>query len=1310
MALGLGLGFRRGGKGNGLPGFVTLTMPSIVRSGATVTVTFGTYSPTPTGVLKTVYINGVSQSLVGSTFTMVAGDSAYYTELPSSVGYSGAVVTSNVEFYPLPNDIPDANWTYGEYDAANSAIAPEDSRRSIITTTIAPQVGKEWRAYRGTTAGGNLGQLSAPMADISGTYTFISGGQNAPGATVYCRIAETDTGGANPRWATASLAPYTATNIPLAPTGVTIATGSTAGAINATFSVVGDGRGRGILAPYATINGGAAFALTPSGGGTGLRTFTALGTDPVNVSVFWRNANGDSTATTAVSVTPGVAPPTGTDQTAEFGALTLASAGGFQPFDGNDDPIILTSVVSQATCTRTWSIASGRLVANGTPDVDNGKIIVVAHAGGNISLTVNTVANAYSASTVAEMQAVNALGVATLSGKTMLMRHTDTRLVLGGVSWLANRAFTTRFTIRSHKLGKNRARFLMQYNGLATQVDLNGTSNLRLQDLDMLANYKRGVDGVTDYAIRVDGDAPNLEFDGCKMEGDLVALESGPHFRGFIGGDGSCRFSENGITVTNCEISGLSRALNLGGGGRKTISRVRISDIGNDGILIGNNSKFGITDHSFSITDCEFINPFVDTTCVSFPTGACVTRATNLIGAADSQRALLYLRIRTYNTGTLRTIFAMGSALQITQTTTNLIRVVARDTAGNVVIDMTSTRPATRDLQYNLLISLDTTATSRMWSWTELDRTEVQEATQTAASQVLDLTGGNVFIGDDPALTTQYNGALSVVDLWQGIAPDISNSAVRANFYNTTASGLPKSRTLAVAAYGEPILDMRAVLRDWVAGTANKGTGGTFGFTTAVKVDTPHFDMVQGVTNTGTIQTYFVSPGPGLVAGNVGISARSDGQPAPTDAQIFFFEDIQGSYNYQNLTIRDNLFLSASPIGISIYNALNCRVFNNTGAVLDDMVWSTHFDQNPRIRIFEQNGAIALPGVSSGNIIAENIVRVVSSVEPTDILDNNPSVQGETVSGSLSYAAAFARPYPNTISGVNTIAKAREQFATNEAWRTAFAARVGFDGYSTYSPYVAGNTPRLGVSDVETLANVTGAGTSTLVVSGIVEPSGVSGVGIVVYAPGAEVQLLSAADAIVRDYGPSHVVLTAGQKFRVRRLSSSSYSTAVDTIVYYGQNSLTWSITTAAPVVVFEDLFTADTSAAWTETAVTREYNAGTTSLQLRGTSASFPSAYRVFTDANIVIGGVYRVQMSVRSLEAAGSFSLSIGRTGANGAYLNDSRKTGTGGSILVLQTYDVTFTLATAAEIRLMVTSRDSAAVGARWNVEDIIITRVS
>lgn len=141
---------------------------------------------------------------------------------------------------------------------------------------------------------------------------------------------------------------------------------------------------------------------------------TTLATFDVQV----QNSMGFSIASTKT-----VTPTTTSALTAiaEFGALTPALAGGWRPTTALGDEIELVSVFSQTGCTRTWSIVDGALVANGTPDVDNTKTVVVTTVlGNNVSTTITTTATAWSVRTPTELGA--ALGYSTSSALTIFMR------------------------------------------------------------------------------------------------------------------------------------------------------------------------------------------------------------------------------------------------------------------------------------------------------------------------------------------------------------------------------------------------------------------------------------------------------------------------------------------------------------------------------------------------------------------------------------------------------------------------------------------------------------------------------------------------------------------------------------------------------------------------------------------------------------------------------------------------------------------------------------------------------------------------
>lgn len=159
----------------------------------------------------------------------------------------------------------------------------------------------------------------------------------------------------------------------------------------------------------------------------------------------------------------GSAPATIGDQTIAYGALTLESAGGAKAVDSLGNEVSFSAVTAQAGFTRTWSVdGNGRLIANGTPSVDDGKTLTatVAGFGNSIQVTIQTsgttangvnLANAYSAAT-GELAAIVALGFATIDGKTVLGRRgLDIQSATPGntQTYAATQTYTTGLTITS---------------------------------------------------------------------------------------------------------------------------------------------------------------------------------------------------------------------------------------------------------------------------------------------------------------------------------------------------------------------------------------------------------------------------------------------------------------------------------------------------------------------------------------------------------------------------------------------------------------------------------------------------------------------------------------------------------------------------------------------------------------------------------------------------------------------------------------------------------------------------------------------
>lgn len=284
------------------------------RVGSTVNWTPWTYSVAGLDTNTTVFvIDDVIQGAGVPSFpyTLADGSTMYAVGYASKAGYASISPTSASVTKPLPNDVTTAEMVWGEFDPTNAAIAPADSRKTYIATAKPPSSEpgneKRWMFYRGPNANGDLTQLGAMNFNAAnGMYEGISGGQNARNATVYCKIAEANPDGVTGRRWASDTQSYQASGNPTVPTGVTIMTGAGLGNIDISL-VAGDAQRRPISAPWAVVNGGTPFALSPAGGGAGVRTYNQAGAGAVNVQLFWRNANGDSPMTTAVSVTPGIA-------------------------------------------------------------------------------------------------------------------------------------------------------------------------------------------------------------------------------------------------------------------------------------------------------------------------------------------------------------------------------------------------------------------------------------------------------------------------------------------------------------------------------------------------------------------------------------------------------------------------------------------------------------------------------------------------------------------------------------------------------------------------------------------------------------------------------------------------------------------------------------------------------------------------------------------------------------------------------------------------------------------------------------------
>lgn len=236
------------------------------------------------------------------------------------------------------------------------------------------------------------------------------------------------------------------------------------------------------------------------------------------------------------------------DQTIAYGALTLASAGGAKALDSNGDEVDFVSVDDQTGATRTWSVSSGRLIANGTPGVDDTVVLICTTTLGVIDVTIASVADAYSFASLTEAQTLSATAAATIAGKTLLARPGT----YSGQLQFSGKAYGSVVTLSSHapvfedasalEIATSRAKFT---SSGAYTIEVLNTNNLTIENLEV---ENTSTNNGTDHAIRVRGPTSptsiiiqdnwihgGLEYD---PNGDYDAAGSAGNPTG-IGGDGN---------------------------------------------------------------------------------------------------------------------------------------------------------------------------------------------------------------------------------------------------------------------------------------------------------------------------------------------------------------------------------------------------------------------------------------------------------------------------------------------------------------------------------------------------------------------------------------------------------------------------------------------------------------------------------------------------------------------------------------------------------------------------------------------------
>lgn len=214
---------------------------------------------------------------------------------------------SNTINYDLPTYLVSDDWS------AREGIVPADDaspRKVVGSTSVAPDGGRAWYYYIGTSPTGDLGSLTAMSG--AGPYTFKTGQQTA-GTQLYVRLALADSGtGAAAAWAS-DPRPIIISDVPAKLTAVQAATGT--GATGDVIVNIGGDPNTSVqpTTKYQySSNGGSSWSDlgAPTAGGVaadvGSRVINFGGSPPATVDLIFAavSANGRGVPSDTVTVAP----------------------------------------------------------------------------------------------------------------------------------------------------------------------------------------------------------------------------------------------------------------------------------------------------------------------------------------------------------------------------------------------------------------------------------------------------------------------------------------------------------------------------------------------------------------------------------------------------------------------------------------------------------------------------------------------------------------------------------------------------------------------------------------------------------------------------------------------------------------------------------------------------------------------------------------------------------------------------------------------------------------------------------------------
>lgn len=534
-------------------------------------------------------------------------------------------------------------------------------------------------------------------------------------------------------------------------------------------------------------------------------------------------------------------------------------------------------------------------------------------------------------------------------------------------NWFKNRTWTAVQTIQSAD-NSNRGT-IEGFSAANTLPGWSATGNVTFYQVNFDFEFVRGSTDTTG-GLRFSGASNGpIRFQDCILAGTpWTTIGPGIHFRGCFVNTGSFNHQYE-FEISDCIIRDMRRGTNMSGVKSFIMRDNEIYNIAQSWIQVFDKMDDCVFDGNY------LHSPYSDQERVGFANNAKVERTTGLTGQADSTKALFFAQLEFGDSvGTEELIFTHGG-FTIRRLSTGFIKVQALDTAAAVAVTMTGATSAASRMRIDVLVSLDTTGTSRLYMWKEAASggggAWISDASTTASGQTLDLTGAFKVWGINREIY------ISRLVYWSGISSDITVSATRDLFVDSLGMNMDRDAcTTAPGGFGAAIVDMYKDGTDGIQLYTNRGTGGTF--TRSGLIEADHSDMFVSQPNVNV--TNWEITNNRLICTRH--DALKDGRFDSHDIAGIFMEDIGGANHYDNINIHHNLIMSSGDHGITLNNPTNSQIKNNTSVY--NPAWVTDFGRVPKIRILQQFG-----GTASNNVISENISGAQTSFEPSDTVTNN---------------------------------------------------------------------------------------------------------------------------------------------------------------------------------------------------------------------------------------------------------------------------------------------------------------------------------